>query len=157
MSNGDSNTVTLDIDAFRSQYPAFSDSTVYPDSMLGIWWIPATCQFSPVANCYVSYDCVEQVLYAILAHYLYISTSAANGVQTGYITSGTVDKISVSMQSIPVRNISDAYWIQSPYGQTYQALVAAISAGGMYFAGKTVVGNIGDQNGQITSSNQPFC
>lgn len=127
----------LDIASFRAAFPAFSNSTTYPDALLNLQYANAGSYISQND----SYDGLsgtqlDFVLQLLLAHLLYSYNLIIAG-QTNVVVSGsTVADVSVSLEPPPVKT-SWQWWLSSsPYGLQLLALLKVQSAGGWAIGGR---------------------
>lgn len=126
----------FDIPAFRIAYPAYSNSAVYPDGMLQMYYDDATCyisdQNSPCGR--LKGTCRYKALTLMTAHLLYTAGLIAAGQTPGLVQSATIDKITISLTPPPLPD-QWQWWLNStPYGQQLLALLQVKSVGG-YFVG----------------------
>lgn len=127
--------ITLDLAQFRERFPAFANSTVYPDAKVEAFWDTATLYISAQNYGDLRGDARQQALNALTAHLLALSDIAARGQVPGVVTASTIDKISVSLSVMPARN-AWAWWFSlTAYGQQCLALLQSRSVGGMYLGG----------------------
>lgn len=134
-------TIDFDADQFRQALPAFADETQYPDAILQVYWDTATCYISDQDYGCLTGACRRQALNLMTAHLCVISENAqkgsdvSSGQVTNFITSSTVDKVSVSVAQPPAKD-QWSWWLSTtPYGQQLQALLSANIAGGLYIGG----------------------
>jgi hypothetical protein len=125
----------MDAATFRTDFPEFADTTLYPDSRvnfylgLGAKLLPA-CRWG---------DLLDFGLELYTAHYLVIATrnqdaAAAGGVPgavTGVATSKAVDKVSVSYDTTSVLNADAGFWNMTTYGVEFYQLMMTVGAGGV--------------------------
>lgn len=119
---------------FRVKYPAFAANPPWTDEILQGYFDTATCY---IANngCPCCGDCSVTSLYLMTAHLAALSVLVANGEVPGYVTSATIDKITVTISTPPAVN-QWQWWLNlTPYGQQLLALLQVQSAGGFYFGG----------------------
>lgn len=120
-------------ETFRKLYPQFSSVVDYPEDVFVLMWENVTCIISDR-----SYGCPCRLgmLYLLLAHMLtLIQNGAREGDQGGFITSSSIDKVSVSKAAPPAPNMFH-YWLGStPWGQQLLVQLRACSAGGYYVGG----------------------
>ena len=128
-------TITFDVTKFREQFPEFSNEITYPDSMLEMYWEMATCYVSNEDYGCLSGSCRELALYFMTAHLTKIGTDTTNGEDPAFVTSATVDKVSVSTQPPPQKDQYEWWLSLTSYGQQLLALLKAKSAGGLYVGG----------------------
>lgn len=131
-------THTFDAAAFRTMFPMFASTTIYPDATLSMWWTMATCAMSPDDNCVIRADCLQTALYLMTAHIGMTLTQIACGgnTATGVLTSATIDKVSVSYQPPPFKTGWQAWLARTPFGQQLWALLSAKAVGGFYIGGR---------------------
>ncbi len=128
-------SITLNIPDFRLQFPAYSDETTYPDTI-----ITATFNTSELYITNATNNCLDEAkltrsLYLMTAHLLFLQDSINNGDATGIVTNATVDKVSVTLLA-PQNKGEFNFWLnQSPYGQQLLALLRLCVAGGLYVGG----------------------
>lgn len=136
----------LDTAAFRQQFPAFANATLYTDATLqfyyglagnfinNVTWGPLSCQ-----------GATPEALQLMTAHLLQIGLNAAGGEASGIVVGATIDKVTVQLQEVPVKN-QWQYWLAStPYGAMLLALLQVKSTGGFYVPGGP--GRTGFNNG----------
>lgn len=132
-------TITLDTTVFRATFPAYADTTKYPDVQLQAWFNAATSYISDEysdgwAN-FMTLKQATQALYTMTAMWGDITAQIASGDTPGIVTSATIDKISVGTAAPPVKN-QWQYWLSSsPYGQMLLALLQIAGVGGKYYPG----------------------
>ncbi len=127
----------FDIPAFRVSYPAFGNTTAYPDATLQAYWDTACCYIENYSeDCgWLSGDCRYKALTLMTAHLAAISTIVANGQVPGQVQSASIDKISVSLTAPPQKN-QWQWWLNlTPYGQALLVLLQTRSVGGFVFGG----------------------
>jgi len=134
-------TAVLDIPVFRQTFPAFTSVTLYPDVAITLRWGLAVGMFGDQDNWALSGVSLQSALDLLTAHLLQLATDTAAGgggtgpAVTGPAVSATVDKVSVTVAA-PTTRSAWQYWLAStPYGQQLAALLALISAGGLYVGG----------------------
>ena len=137
-----SDTTTLvytDVD-FRKQFPAYADTTVYPEATLQQAFDTAT-NFVSNYNVGSFRDSQRQMaLYLMTSHLLQIASlakanAATGGALAGMQTSAKIRDVSISWQ-VPAARSQWAWWLgQTGDGQTLLALLRTASAGGFYLGG----------------------
>lgn len=133
-------TLTFDVTLFRTQFPAFSNATNFPDETLQMYWDMATCYISDT-NCGVlNGNCRQTAINLMTAHLTQISVIiGANPTTSGtpkVVTGSTIDKISVTLTPPPFNNSQYWWWLSTtPYGAQLLALLQAKAIGGMYVGG----------------------
>ena len=121
---------------FRAQFPAFANTTTYPEAVLQ--------QYFNTAGLYVAntnYGWLASVngtltaLYLLTAHLAQLSTQIAAGQTPQIVTGSGIDKINVTLEPPPAKNAWQ-FWLQtSPYGSQLLALLQSLSVGGFYTPG----------------------
>ena len=127
--------VTFDVDQFRGEFPAFADTTKYPDPILQGYFDAACCYIGPADYGYLRGDCRRQALYLLTAHLTQLGYAAAAGQNPGPVTSATVGEVSVATMQPPAKS-QWQYWLAStPYGARLWALLNVKRAGGFAVGG----------------------
>ena len=127
-------STSLDITVFRAMFPAYSDDTVYPDSMLETYYSIGKCYIKD-NDCTLPDHCREQALMLMLAHLLYIKTLADQGNKAVVVTSATEGAVSVGIAQPPTSD-NFSYWMNtSPYGPQILAMLEVFHSAGGYFGG----------------------
>lgn len=121
---------------FRSQFPAFSNSTTYPEATLQQYFDTAGLY---VANSNYGYLAAAGAtltsLYLLTAHLAQLATQLANG-QTPTVMSGAgIDKISVSLEPPPAKSLWQWWLSTTAYGAQLLAMLQAQAVGGFYVPG----------------------
>lgn len=129
--------ILFDPAAFRAMFPAFADTTKYPDGVLQMYWDQASCYIanngSPCS--YLTGDCLKLALNLMTAHLLYLVDLVAKGNVPGMVISATIDSISTTLQAPPQKS-QWQWWLNlSAYGQQLLAILQIKGVGGMYIGG----------------------
>lgn len=128
--------LTLDIAAFRAQFPAFSDVVKYPDAVITGWWDGALCYLSAEDCCGCETDdCRLRAIYLLMAHLMQLASVTAAGGQAGAVQSATIDKVSVTLATIPAQSMWQWWLSGTPYGLQLYMLLRQQAGGGMYVGG----------------------
>ena len=132
-------TIVLDLAAFRSQFPAFSDPVAYPDAQITAWFSAAqsyiSAEYSGGWSNYMTLTQATTALYCMTAMWGDITGKIASGDTPGIVTSATIDKVTVATAEPPVSN-QWQYWLaSSPYGQMLLSLLQLAGVGGKYYPG----------------------
>lgn len=124
------------IESFRKLFPAFADTTRYPDTYIALYYEETLC-FLQDGGCWgmLSGCCTTLARYMLIAHFIYLAANAARGKQGGFKTSASVDRVSVSYLAPPAQNMFSWWLGQSPYGQQLAALLELKGVGGTYIGG----------------------
>jgi len=129
-------TITFDVAVFRAQYPAFADTSTYPDALLQSYWDQAVCFVSDSDYGCLAGACRQQAINAMTAHLCRLNELIVSGNQPGVAVGSTVGSVSVSLAQPPFGSDPWRYWLnQTPYGQQLLALLSAASVGGFYVGG----------------------
>lgn len=128
-------THTFDVTAFRTQFPAFANSTTFPDGTLQQYWNAATCYVTPNDFCYLSGDCLQLALNLMTAHLTQLSVQIAAGKMPYLMQSATIDKVTISLTPPPLKNQWQWWLSTTPYGMQLFAMLQAKSVGGFYIGG----------------------
>lgn len=127
-------SIPLNIADFRVNFPAYSDETKYPDSVLNAKYAIGKCYIAD-NDCTLPEECREYALQLMLAHLLYIQDDIASGNTSRVITSATEGSVSVSLAEPPSPD-NWYYWLNtSPYGPQLIAMLEAASVGGFCVGG----------------------
>jgi hypothetical protein len=128
----------LDLTQFRLLFPAFADTTKFPDVQIEAQWIAATGFLGEYDGCLLSGAPLQLALNYMTAHLLQswvlIMGGGAAGT-VGVITGATVDKVQVQMSPPPIKSGFQFWLATTPYGLYLWALLSAKSAGGFYIGG----------------------
>ena len=134
----DNMTIALSVAEFRTLFPAFSNTTKYPDATIQIMLDTAVVYIPNHVNKYVKDTVIKQLCYLMAAHLLTINGALAAGTGDaagGIVSSAHIDSVSVT-KAVPQSKNAFQYWLnQSAYGQQLLALLKLQSAVGIYFGG----------------------
>ena len=137
--------ITLDITAFRTMFPAFQNTVMFPDVMIQMYFDMAMGYVSPVGN-YGWLRCLarQTALYLMTAHLTWLSAVIIpRGQYPQVIQGSTIDKISITLTPPPLQNQWD-WWLNStPYGMQLHSLLLAKSVGGWYVGGSAPLAGFG--------------
>lgn len=126
--------ITLDVAAFRVQFPQFANATTFPDLTIQGQFDLGTAFVQQRVGNQMPAAARRQALYLMTAHLLALGVIIATGNYTGQpgtVTASSVGDVSVTLQPPPVKN-QWAWWLNlTPYGAQLQALLAAQAVGGM--------------------------
>lgn len=123
----------MDIGAFRTAFPEFSDTTKYPNTLITFWAGLAEKLVLPA----VWRDCYAQGVQLYVAHEITLAAqnSAAAvvggtpGQQGGIATTKTVGSVSVGYESENTSEKGAGYWNLTNYGRQFFRLVRIFGAG----------------------------
>lgn len=129
---------------FRAMFPEYADTTLYPASLIQVFWDLAG-DFIAIPNytCFAILrgNAASTALYYMTAHLLTLSQQQVNSgqapgaVQGGYETGATIDKISVQQMAPPATTMLSWWLAQTPYGQALAALLTMLAVGGTSVGG----------------------
>ena len=126
---------TLDIAAFRAMFPAFADTTKFPDASITGWWTMGNQYIYSYDNCLITGDTLQLALNLMTAHLAQSFTMIGKGTNPGIVTAATEGSVNVSMMPPPVKN-GWQYWLATtPYGIQLWALLQSLTAGGFTIGG----------------------
>ena len=142
----------FDVGKFRTRFPAFKDTTKYPDATITIFYDMAKV-FVDTTNspCRIlNGDQLALAVEYLTAHLLYIATQSAGetdpdnpeavgigagGDGGGFVVSATIGDISVTKLAPPTGD-SWEWWLNgSEYGSALLALLKLLAVGGMSMGG----------------------
>lgn len=126
---------SFDPTAFVAMFPAFA--TTPNTTVLGMLWDQAGQYIDNAKrNCGPGLACTTPLaLNLMTAHLAQLFNQAAAGIDSGILTSATIDKITTTIMPPPVAN-QWQYWLAStPYGAQLLALLQVKSVGGFYVPG----------------------
>ena len=139
---------TFDVSNFRGLFPAFADTTVYPDDTLSAYWDRASVMIYPYDNWLISNGKLQYALDLLTAHIAAMATQIQNGNGAGGpVQSATEGSVSVSMLAPPAKDFWQFWLSKTPYGQELLALLEALCAGGFYCGGSPEGSAIRDVGG----------
>ena len=119
---------------FRTQFPAFSNATTYPQATLQQYFntaglIVANNNYGPLQCAGATLTC----LYLLTAHLAQIGTQIAAGQQGGIVVQAAIDKINITLQEFQYPNQWQFWLASTPYGAQLLAILQAQSIGGFSF------------------------
>lgn len=117
---------------FRAMFPAFADSTTFPDVLLQMYWNTAGLYVQNAPDFLVKCGTNLQSMNLMTAHLAQLGVNINAGQASGVIVQATIDKISVGYQEAKLNN-QWQYWLNSTeYGKQLLALLQVASVGGFY-------------------------
>lgn len=117
---------------FRAVTPEFADATKWPDELLQLYWDQAVC----VAENEDDDCCTELQLFLLTAHLLKIHQNIlVKNKQGGFVSSSTIDKVSVTKVAPPSSDMFEWWLGQTAYGQQLLAMLQIAGVGGLYVGG----------------------
>jgi hypothetical protein len=131
-------TLTFDVIAFRLEFPAFANTTDYPDSTLQGYWDVATCFISDQDYGVLNGKCRQHALNLMVAHLAALAGVIAQNNYKGVPSlsqAATIDKVQVTLTPPPLKS-QWGWWLSlTGYGQQLYALLQAKSVAGLYVGG----------------------
>lgn len=127
--------LTFDVAAFRVQFKAFQNPSIYPNSMLQMYWDMATSYVSSTNYGWLNGLSRELAINLMTAHLLVLNDQIISGNTPVLTNSATVDKVSVSLTPPPAKTGWEWWLSLSPYGQQLWALLLQKGNGGLYVGG----------------------
>ena len=128
--------LTLNYPLFQQQIPLYSNATLYPESLVQIYWDAAINYVSDVGNFGAIQGTARQyALNLMTAHLIFVANLAASQQVPALMESATIDKVSIKLTPPPIPNQWQWWLNQSPYGQLLLAQLQAQSVGGFYASG----------------------
>ena len=150
----------MDAPTFRQDFPEFSNTTTYPDTLINFWLNLAIARL----NKNVWGQIYTQGLELLTAHYVSIAAQrrkVANvggqpGGSTGPVSSKSVDKVSIAYDAALAGYEDAGQYNLTTYGTMFYDLVQVVGAGGVQITG--YVGPIpGFWTGSLDNAcNDPF-
>lgn len=121
--------------SFRQDFPAFANTTSYPDGMVTFWLTFATNLLTPAADRWGAM--FDQGVELVMAHNLTIeyrsntlaSVGAPPGEATGMTNNKSVDKVSTGFDTASVAEEGGGHWNLTNYGSRFLRLARMIGAG----------------------------
>ena len=131
----------FDVVSFRAQFPGLFPDPPNTDSFINVLWDAAICYVSPQTGGFLSDDCLRQVLNLVTAHLIALIESSQAGNQAGFIVSGSIDNISVTISAPSSKSGYQFFLNQTQFGiQAYSMLYAA-GVGGFFYGGFNELGS----------------
>lgn len=124
----------MDIQVFRTQFPAFKDDNVFSDAFIEEWGKLAEHYLKE--SWALNGELFNHALNLMSAHLISIAvkTTQNNGA-SGAIQSATEGSVSVSFTAPPSRNGWEFWLSSSPYGVQLWALLNQLGSFGLYVGG----------------------
>lgn len=127
--------MTVTVSSFRADFPAFTDTAVYPDAAVTFWLGLASKSLSPDKWG----DLLDYGTELFIAHNLVLEAQANKaaaiggvpGLASGLTSSKAVDKVSVSYDTTSAAIDGAGNWNLTTYGQRYIQLARLVGAGGI--------------------------
>lgn len=127
----------MDIDAFRTMFPAYADYRTFGDEMIEMWLDVANVHLKK--GWALSGKTYDHAVMLMLAHLLHnvAKTSSGNAESgpTGIVTSATEGSVSVSFATPTTKDAWEFWLASSPYGLQLWALLQQLGTGGLFIGG----------------------
>jgi hypothetical protein len=135
-------TIQYNDAAFRALFPPYADPAKYPQATILNYWNMGTAYISNRSGgafCGgMNLQRQTLALQLMTAHLLFIAGLIAIGQVPAPVTAAGIDKINVTLEPPPAKNMWQ-YWLSSsPYGQELLALLSVAGVGGFFIGGKPV-------------------
>lgn len=130
--------IAFDPAAFRLLFPEFGNKVCNPDVQLQLWFdLAASFIDTDDSPCLMLAGTARvQALNLMTAHIGKLLEKNTDGEQGGFVTSATIDKVSVDVQPPPEKS-QYAWWLnQTAYGSLLAALLSAVTVGGTFVGGR---------------------
>jgi hypothetical protein len=115
---------TLDVAAFRAQFPTFTSDVKYPDAQLLAYFEMAGCYVYPCDWSMLSGNCLQLALELMTAHLAFTNAQVlAGNTAAGTVTGASIDKVSVQLSAPPTTNGWQAWLSTTPFGMQLWALI----------------------------------
>jgi hypothetical protein len=124
------------VEQFRSDFPEFTDTTLYPDSLVTAWLTVATTLLSNASRWGTLLTTGQEL---VTAHYIVLqardqaaaSAGGTPGTPSGLQASKSVGDVSVNYDYSRTTYEGAAFWNLTSYGQRYYAMARMMGAGGI--------------------------
>lgn len=126
---------SFDAVEFRALFPAFSNATTFPDSMLNMYWDIATNYIANDDYGALSGTSRGYAINLMGAHLTALSVVVAGGQVPGMMTGAKIDKINVTLTPPPIKSQYHWWLGLTPYGQQLLALLSVSVAPGFFIGG----------------------
>lgn len=127
--------ITLDIAAFRVQFPAFANVLTYPDATIQMYFDMSSNTISTNDVGYLRGMSRTLALYLMSCHLLKIADGIASGTPVQAMQSASEGSVSIGFITPPLKNRWQWWLSATPYGQQLLAMLEAIAVGGLYIGG----------------------
>ena len=128
----------LDIAKFRALYPDFTSETVYTNAIIEDNFDFATTYIANETNCRIDEKKLTRMLYLMTAHLLVLNVANPNGnddFTNGNVTSASIDKISVSINTLQTKSAFQHFLNSTKYGVQLLSLLSLLAIGGISVGG----------------------
>ena len=127
----------MDIQDFRTQFPAFDDPAAFRDEMLQLWDDAASLH---LAEGWMlggpQYELAHKLMTAHLVHLASVANRGGSGSTAGgAVQSASEGSVSVSFTTPPTKTAWQFWLSSSPYGLQLWAMLTIAGSGGVYIGG----------------------
>jgi len=128
---------TYDDATFRALFPAFANTTTYPESVCAMFYANGTNYINANDNFCggLNGGTLDLALYQMTAHLLQTNNIINAGQTPGIVTDSSIDKIHVSLLPPPAKTAWQFWLATTPYGMQLWALLHVKSVGGWAVGG----------------------
>lgn len=122
---------------FRAQFPAFANTTAFPEVALSATWTTGTAYISPNANpgWTTNPAQLQRALDLMCAHLTQLAQQIANGTPMGVMSAASEGSVSITLQPPPVKS-AFGYWLSATvYGAELRMLLDIVGGVGFYVGG----------------------
>ncbi len=127
--------INLSVSDFRAGFPAFGDTSKYPDAVIESNFTSATTYISDSDYGRIDTKSRTNAIYLMTAHLLSLADTIASGQMPALVSGSTIDKISVTLTPPPVKGQFQWWLSLTAYGQQLLAMLLCRSAGGFFVGG----------------------
>ena len=129
--------LTYDDADFRAQFPYFSNTAIYPEAVLSMYFTMGTNWVSNYNWGFLNGASRQLALYQMTAHLtaLFGLIAQNNGAAPNIETEAAIDKVRVTVQPPKSQSQFQQWLNQTPWGQQLLALLLLKSAGGFVVGG----------------------
>jgi len=128
--------IAFDAAAFRVLFPAFVNSTTYPDATLQAYWDTAVLYISATNYGYLNGTARTRAINLLTAHIAKLADALALGLDQELPSAHKIGGgVSVTLVPPPTQSQFQWWGNLTEYGTQMLALLSVRGAGGMYFAG----------------------
>lgn len=128
--------ITLNIATFRTLFPLYASTTLYPDAIVTMNWDTSTLYISDTDYGILNDGARERAIYLMTAHLFFITGIINSGQIPSMVSQSSIDKISVTLTPPPIKSQYQWWLSLSPYGQQLLALIMSRAVGGFSVGGR---------------------
>jgi len=122
---------------FRLQFPAFENTTDFPEVQLESWWTMGTAYINVLNNFPWDFNSkqLQLALDLMCAHLAQSFTMINAGIPTVVVQGTSEGTVNVSMTPPPVKTAFGWWLATTPYGGQLRALLRAVANVGLFVGG----------------------